>query len=154
MITISLGSVEQMQANSLGLFEQHYQELTLHKDIIKLDPDWAQYLKLQALGMLAVFVAKDNEQLIGYSVFFVHNSHLHYKHLKVASNDVLFVTKPYRTTSNAGLKLIKFADKYFQETLGAGCKIVYHIKEANDFSPILKRYGYTHEEIIMGKVIG
>jgi hypothetical protein len=154
MIHITLGSVADMQKNSLELFEEHYQELTLHKDMVKLEPNWEKYKRLEDLKMLLTIVAKDEDKIIGYSVFFVHaDGHLHYKSLKIASNDILFVSKPYRTKSTAGLKLIRYAEKYFQETLEHNYKIFYHIKAANDFSLILKRMGYSHEETIMGKAI-
>ena len=154
MITIELGSTKDMQENSEELLKEHYEELALNKDFVKLEPDWDRYYRLEELGMITVFLAKDEEKVVGYSVFFTHpHGHIHYKSLKMASNDVLFLTKEYRTRSSAGLKLLRYADEYFRQHLGEGCKICYHIKASNDFSPILKRFGYNHEEVIMGKVL-
>lgn len=33
-----------------ALLDMHYQELTLHKDVIKLEPQWSQYAALEQLG--------------------------------------------------------------------------------------------------------
>lgn len=150
MIRIEMGSVAVMQEEGQTLLDEHYQELTLNKDVVKLDVDWPRYQRLEKLGSLVCFVARLNGVLIGYSVF-IYSFHMHYKTCKMASNDVLFLKKEYRTKSSAGLKLLRFAEEYLKN-IGV-TKILYHVKKSNNFNPILERMGFAHEEYIMGKIL-
>lgn len=150
MIEIRVESVDSMEKLLPPLLEEHYEELTLNKDVVKLDVDWARYRNLEAAGALFALGAWDKEALVGYAVFFLQH-HAHYKSLCVASNDVLFLRKQYRTKSTAGLRLIKESEARLK-ALGVA-KIVWHIKHANDWSQILYRSGYADEEKIVGKLL-
>jgi hypothetical protein len=143
--------VSDVQSEIQPLLEEHYKELTLNKDMVSLEVDWAKYKKLEEMNMLSVLTIRINGVLIGYSVFFVQ-SHIHYKSLKTASNDVLFLKKEYRSGSRAGLMLIKNSEKHLA-SLGVQ-KIIWHIKLSNDWSKILIRLGYVTEEVILGKLLG
>jgi hypothetical protein len=127
----------------------HYQEITLYKDKVKLNPDWEAYKKLENNNQFFLFTARINEELIGYSAFFL-KPHIHYKDILVASNDVLFLKKEHRV-GKVGLKLIKYSEQKMKE-LGAN-KITWHIKMSNDFRPILHRMGYIDEDIIVGRML-
>lgn len=131
------------------LLELHYQELTLHKEHIKLDPDWKKYETLANANNLAVITARDNGILVGYSVFFITN-HMHYKQNKMAMNDVLFLHPDYRK-GMTGIKLIKESERALLN-LGV-IKIIWHIKFAKDFRSILYRMGYVDEDAIVGKIL-
>jgi len=132
------------------LLKLHYQELTLHKEHIALDPDWERYADLERAGKLLIFTARDEERLVGYSVFFINN-HIHYKNNLFAVNDVLFLHPEYRKNS-CGPRLIKFCDEEVSK-LGK-VKITWHVKVSRDFRPILHRLGYVDEEVICGKMAG
>ena len=127
----------------------HYQEITLYKDKVKLNPDWKAYKKLEDNNQFFLFTARINKELIGYSAFFL-KPHIHYKDILVASNDVLFLKKEHRV-GRVGLKLIKYSEQKMKE-LGAN-KITWHIKSSNDFRPILHRMGYIDEDIIVGRML-
>jgi hypothetical protein len=129
------------------LLPLNYEELTLNKDHVKLDPDWNRYQCMSDNSELSIFTARDGVELVGYAFFFVL-PHIHYKNLVVANNDVLFLKKEYRT-GMTGIKFLKYCD----EQLKSRCdKITWHIKDTNDFSPLLKRMGYSVEDTIMGKI--
>ena len=131
------------------LIEQHYEELTLHKETIKLDPDWDRYKKL-AENNQAVFIGvRDNFKLVGYSLFFIA-PHIHYKENIMANNDVLYLLPEYRK-GLTGIRLIKFCEQHLQ-SLGVD-KIIWHIKFAKDFRNILYRMGYIDEDALVGKII-
>lgn len=131
------------------LLEEHYQEIALHKDVVKLDPDWERY-GLLAKNKTAVFIgARDNGKLIGYSVFFLV-THIHYKQLKMASNDVLYLDPEYRK-GMTGIKLIKASEEILKKLDVQ--KILWHIKFAKDFRKILYRMGYEDEDAIVGKIL-
>jgi GNAT superfamily N-acetyltransferase len=131
------------------LLELHYQELTLNKDLVKLDPRWQDYRLLEQLGRFVIFTARDDGNLVGYSAYFL-NKHLHYSGLTVAQNDVLFVHPDSRRGTTA-LRFLTYAEEQLK-ALGAD-KLVYHIKFSLDWRPILHRRGYADEEVMVGKLL-
>ncbi len=149
MIITSVESVANVRGEIQPLLERHYQELTVGKEVVVLEVDWDKYENLERMNMLSVVTARDEGVLIGYSVFFIY-SHMHYKSLKAASNDVLFLDKEYRK-GRAGLKLLKESEIQLAR-LGVR-KITWHIKTSLDWSKILLRMGYAQEELVMGKLL-
>lgn len=147
---ITYQSESYFTARDDGLIQMHYDEIALHKEAIPLAPDWHRYDLMDAAQDLACITARDDGKMIGYSVFFLQN-HIHYMTTRMASNDVLYLHPDYRK-GRIGIKLIQHSEKHLQ-WLGVK-KIVWHIKTANDFSPILKRMGYGNEEVVMGKILG
>lgn len=128
------------------LLRDHYAELTLNKDKVRLDPDWAQYDALEAADKLRIYTARDLGELVGYAFFFV-TPHIHYRKLTVATNDVLFLKSEYRK-GMTGIRFLKYCE---QELFKCADKVTWHVKAAVDFGPILQRMGYSHEDTIMGK---
>lgn len=128
----------------------HYQELTMHRDKIKLAPDWELYDKMEKVGTFYLLTARDSDtnDLIGYSAWFV-KPHIHYKETIVAANDVLFLRKDHRV-GMTGIKLIKYSE---QEMKKYAHKITWHVKGEPDFRPILHRLGYIDEDVIVGKML-
>jgi hypothetical protein len=131
------------------LLELHYQELTLNKERVKLDPMWERYATLEMAGAFVVYTARSEGKLIGYSAFFI-NVHMHYADLKVAINDVLFLHPDYRT-GRTGIGLIRFCERELLKWSGPH-KIVWHAKTSNDLADILIRMGYSVEETVLAKL--
>ena len=72
----------------IPLLEAHWQEIAHYKDI-PLDPDFDAYFRAEDAGMLRVFTARDeNDVLIGYAVFLIRFN-IHYKSSKQALQDVI-----------------------------------------------------------------
>jgi len=132
-----------------GLLELHYQELTLDKNVIKLDPDWHRYQTLLKENKLCIVVARDDDLLVGYSVFFL-DWHIHYKNNMFARNDVLFLAPSHRQ-GMTGIKLIKYSEMVL-EALNVS-KITWHIKYSKDFRKILHRLGYQDEEVVVSRAL-
>lgn len=130
------------------LLDMHYAELTLNKDVVRLNPDWPQYVALEEQGRVHVFTIRESGALIGYAAFFLA-PHIHYKDLLVATNDLIFLLPECRR-GGVGRKFIAFCEERMRE-LGAN-KVTFHIKKHLDWSPMLYRDGYEQEEVIMGKV--
>jgi hypothetical protein len=141
--------LKECQPDMYELIEEHYQELTLNKGVVKLNPDWARYQKLEDENKLHIFTARNDGKLVGYSFFFL-DTHIHYRDLLVATNDVLYLTASYRL-GITGIRLIKYSEAELQK-LGAK-KVTWHIKESKDLSPILNRMGYFAEDTILGKLV-
>lgn len=133
----------------IDLVKKHYEEVTLHKEIKKLDPDWDRYLKLEALSQFVFLTARDDGEMVGYCSMFVM-PHIHYKDTLCATNDAIYLLPEYRKT-DVGPKLIGYAEKIAKVM---GCQhIVWHIKYGYDFSPLMYRNGYEDEEKCVGKVL-
>jgi len=132
-----------------SLLQLHYEELTLNKDRVKLDPQWNAYAELERLGRFVVFTARDGDMLVGYNAFFLQK-HMHYAGFTVAQNDVLFLHPDYRL-GMTGIRLLKTSEAGLK---AAGAeKVTYHVKFVKDWRPILHRFGYSDEEVMCGKII-
>lgn len=150
MITIQQESLDVILPQVKELLDEHYEELTMNKDRVKLDPWFDEYLRLEAAKQFYTVTARDDGILIGYSSFIV-KPHLHYRTIMTATSDVMFLKKEYRTASTAGLKLIKQSIEMIK-SMGIS-KMVFRIKDSNDFSAILLRYGFTLEDRVYSKFL-
>lgn len=138
-----------MATEAQPLLNEHYEEITLHKDVMKLNPDWIKYAVLEERGELHCFSVRHEGTLVGYAVFFL-TPHIHYKDSLVATNDIIYFLPQYRR----GLTPVKFIKYCEAEMKKKGAvKLVFHVKLAHDWSPILSRLGYDPEEVMHGKVL-
>lgn len=149
MLTIECEKLEKVLPEIKQLLLEHYEELTLNKNKIKLKPVWDRYFDMEQSGKFFALIARIDNQVVGYSGFIL-DKHLHYEDILVATNDVLFLKKEYRL-GMTGIKLLKFSEQYMKNQ-GAN-KITWHIKYSNDFRNILYRMGYANEDIIVGKLL-
>lgn len=149
MIKFNTEKVLDIKDELKSLLDKHYEELTLDKDVVKLNPIWSLYAELEEKNQFFLFTVRDEDVLVGYSAFFM-KPHIHYKDLIVATNDVIFLKKEYRL-GITGIKLLKYSEQKIRE-LGAK-KITWHVKYSNDFRPILHRMGYSDEDVIVGKIL-
>lgn len=132
------------------IVHEHWEELALDKDQIKLDPDYNRYESIDALGVIHLVTARDNGILIGYCIFFVMPA-LHYKNSKQAVYDIFYLRKPYRKGRN-GIRFIKFAEESLKKV---GVQKVYMgVKLNNDFGKVFEYLGFTPAERIYIKMIG
>jgi len=92
------------------LLEKHWEMVALNQGKIRLNPDWKEYARLDAAGILRIFTARQEGKLVGYCVLLVSQS-IHYKDHKFASNGVVFVLPEYRSGAT-GYKLIKYAEDH------------------------------------------
>ena len=131
------------------LLEQHWQEIALNKDIIKMNPDWEAYARLDAVNSLRIYTARKDDQLMGYFVVLVSKS-LHYRDHLFANNDVIFLSKSARK-GLTGVKLIKYAI----ESLAAEGITKLHIntKAHQPFDAILERLKFEAIERVYSLVL-
>ena len=150
MIELKIESIQSVIDEGLELINQHWDEVAFCKDKVPVDPNWEGFKEIERKESLFVMTARDEGRLIGYAVFVLH-SLMHYKTCWAASNDAIFVDKDYRSKSSVGLRLIKTCEK---ELKNRGIhRIFWHVKPTNDWTPVLKRMGYTVEDVIMGKYV-
>lgn len=131
------------------LLEQHWQEIALNQEVIKLNPDWEAYYDLEEAGALKIFTARSDGKLIGYFVVLCRK-HLHYVDHVFAFNDILYVHKDYRK-GLTGAKLMKFSEKCLKED-GVSVLVV-NTKRHKPFDSLLEWLGYKHIENIYSKLL-
>lgn len=126
------------------LLQLHYEEIAHYKDI-ELKPDKEFYFNAEDQGRLRVFTVRDDNILVGYSVYFLkHNPH--YKDSLQASQDVVFIRKDKR---GQGREFVKWCDEQLKEM---GVDVVYHhVKAAFNWGPMLEKQGYKLIDHIYGK---
>lgn len=133
------------------LLNQHWKEIALNQDRVKLNPDWEAYADLESDGKLKIFTARtDGGALVGYFVVVV-TRHIHYKDHLFASNDILFLSEEHRK-GFTGIKLIRFAEKCLKED-GVSVLVV-NTKVHRPFDKLLMFLGYSKIERIFSKFIG
>lgn len=149
-ITYQQESLATCKVDAQDLLQQHWEEIALNKDFIKLNPDWEAYYNLEEAGSLKIFTAREDSKLIGYFVVLCRK-HLHYVDHVFAFNDILYLQKDYRK-GFVGAKLMRFAEKCLKED-GVSVMIV-NTKRHKPFDTLLEWLGYKHIENIYSKTLG
>jgi hypothetical protein len=124
------------------LIQEHWKEIALHQDDIKLEPNWNTYSRLADQGALRVYTARKSGELVGYFVCIVMPS-LHYMRHLFANNDIIFLKKSERK-GTAGIRLIKFA---IEELKKDGVTLInVNVKKKQDFGKVLEHLEFEHVE--------
>lgn len=128
------------------LLQVHWEEIAHYPDI-KLDPDYAGFLKLEELGFLRCYTGRDEGKMVAYAIFLVKES-LHYQTSLQATQDILFVHPDYRK-GMTGFRLVRFCDG---ELKREGVQVVYHhVKAAHNWGNLLEHMGYGLVDLIYAK---
>lgn len=131
------------------LLVEHWEEIARNKDLMVLAPDEDTYAALEKAGILFTLGAFDGDELVGYSATMVHQ-HLHYKALRYATNDVLFVSKRHRQ-GRLGVRLMRETELIAKER-GAQL-MLWHAKTDTPLEAILPRMGYAVQDVIFSKAL-
>jgi hypothetical protein len=143
-VTFSCERVADVWPEIYPLFEKHWQEIGEYKDI-PLDPDFETYKKIDEMGMIRVYTAREGATLIGYCVFFI-NPNLHYKNTKQALQDVMFIQKDKR---GFGKKFMVWCD---EQLMADGVDVIHrYMSKDNDFGVLLERIGYEFMALIYSR---
>lgn len=132
------------------LIQLHWDEIALHKDVIRLNPDWEAYQNLEDNHKLRVFTARDEGKLVGYFVVLV-GTNLHYKDHLFANNDIIYLHGDYRK-GFAGVRLIKFAEKCLKDD-GVSVLTI-NTKVHQPFDKLLDRLEFNEIERVYSKYLG
>lgn len=134
------------------LLEAHRRELATHPDIMELAPRLDVYRQLEAEGRLLSLILEDDKAgIVGYSVNIL-SQNLHYGALKVCQNDVLFVSKSYRS-EGGGRAIIRATEL---NARADGCKyMLWHAKRDTPLEALLRRdEAYQVQDVVYGRVLG
>lgn len=132
------------------LFYNHWEEIALYKDKIKLNPDWSFYEAIYESGNLGIYTVRKDEKLIGYFIV-VAKPHPHYKDNLFAVNDILYLSPEYRK-GLVGYKLIKFVEEDLKK-MGISVLVV-NTKVHKPFDALMERLGFNLIERVYSKYIG
>jgi GNAT superfamily N-acetyltransferase len=119
------------------LIAKHFVEIARFKDF-RVEPDFMYYQVADDSGMLRIYTARFDKQLVGYSVFMLYK-HPHFKSSLQAHEELLFLD-PERRKGDLGDKLIGFCDEQLEKD---GVDVICHtVSVERDFSLLLLRRGY------------
>ena len=148
-ITYQQEFLSQVRVESLALIDEHFKEVYPARDVYGLEMDWDTYAKLEELGMLKIFTARDGSTLVGY-LWVIVSPNIHSKGNYTACDDGLFVASSHRGKSVA-VKLIKFVEKCLRED---GLKTFHLVGTAEKpIDSLVERLGYKQIETKFQKVL-
>lgn len=149
-VTYQIEKLSNVLSEMKPLLQKHWEEVALHKDVIKLNPDYDEYQELEDAGVVRIATARDGEALIGYFIT-MSQPHLHYKDHIYAVNDILYLSEEYRGADTA-VGLFQFAEKDLKD-LGVDVLII-SMKTAKPFDALCEALGHTNVERTYSKFIG
>lgn len=132
------------------LWNEHWEEVAINRDVIRLDPDIAQYNEMERAGSLHVVVGRYAGKIVGYHISIIR-PHLHYRTSLSAFTDVYFIRKSHRK-GMTGVRMFK-AVEHTLKARGVQ-KMFTGTKKHLDMGPIFERLGWTPTETLYTKVIG
>jgi DNA-binding Lrp family transcriptional regulator len=145
-VAFNLETLAQAKPDGEPLLRRHWAEIAHYQDI-PYAPRWEVYETLERAGILRIYTARLDGDLIGYAVYAL-GYNMHYGSSLEATEDVLFLV-PEQRKGRVGLKLIKFTDALLKVE---GVQLVKrHVKFAHDHGRILQRMGYEAIDAIYGK---
>ena len=143
-MTFQRESVQQIFNDCLPMLIKHWAEVTPFKSY-DLEPDFGSYLAMEEAGMLRLFTARKDGQLLGYCIFVLRNNR-HYKSKLFAYQDALYVSPQHR---GFGHRFMAWCD---DELKADGVSVVFqYVTERFNFSPILERHKYRQIEQVWAK---
>ena len=128
----------------------HYAELALHQDKVPLSPQYDEYLKRDAAGMILLVTLREAGELIGYFVGFVAPG-LHYSTCLTLHLDIFYVHPDHRG-SGGGIVLFKAVER---EAKRRGVQRLFTgSKMHKDASWLFERLGYELVETTYSAWLG
>ena len=125
---------------------KHSAEVYKDEFVERSNPAWDKYKTYGEMKVCWIVTLRDNNILVGYSVFFVYE-HLHHPEIKQAISDSLYLDEKYRK-GRLGVELIKRGEKYL---LDLGVKRILYSAKMPVIEGILKYLGYSEYERVYKK---
>ena len=130
---IRLSDINEMRGMAETMFEDHYQEIALHKSSMELDINWKRYYALEVQDAVVCLAAWLGCEMVGYSVNVIYQ-HMHYRNVRVCHNDVLYVA-PEQRGGGLGVKLIEATES---KARARDCHVIlFHSKPGVDLDEIV-----------------
>jgi GNAT superfamily N-acetyltransferase len=149
-VTVQIEKYDQCIDEGLPLLAAHYEEVAWRKDQIALDIDHDGYRRLEQIGLLVIYTAREDGKLIGYGSWIIQPRNLHYR-MAIARNDVIYVAKSLRGAMVGRMILNFAADDLRRREVKLS---VLHIKESYNWGRMAQYCGYEHVEASWWKWLG
>lgn len=124
------------------LLPLHYEELALNQDKVPLSPQYDEYLRRDAMGMVFLVAAREAGKLVGYFIG-MKAPGLHYSTCLTLIGDIFYIHPDHRDGS-AGVKLFKAvqaeARRQGVQRMFVGCKA------HKDVSGLFEKLGFEFVE--------
>jgi GNAT superfamily N-acetyltransferase len=150
MIRYAVETLNECLEELKPLLHKHYEEIAMYRDRIEFDPDYDAYYRLEEAGALHMVTVRDDGNIIGYYVSFIHHN-LHYRQDKFAVNDILYVDEAYRGGTVA-YKMLRYAEKALKD-IGVSVMTI-HMKTEFPFERLCEALGMDKAEYLYTKYIG
>ena len=130
--------------------ERHWDEIAWTKDLSGVDVSYETYEAVERTGMLRIYTARLDDNLIGYAVYIV-KFHPHYKTVKWAVSDVYWIAPEHRGRT-LGARMFKWVEKMLKEE---GVKVMHTTgKTAHPQAKrLLMKLGHSEIEWGVGKIL-
>lgn len=150
MITYQVEAWSDVWREMEPLWADHYKEIALDQDKIKLNVDLDSYAHYEETGALHIVTVRKNGELIGYHITILR-THLHYKQSLSGFTDVYYLI-PMHRKGLIGYRLFQIVEQTLKakgvERLFTGTKL--HL----DMGRLFERLGWTETERLYTKLIG
>lgn len=144
MITTAMINPAELVLNWSGLLADNWTETGFD---FPFAPDADMYQRMFDAGVIFAIAALKDEAVIGYCVIFVA-PHPHNPAVVVASNDVIFVARPYRN----GIATARLMHAAEAEAKRRGAmRFTWHCRAGTEFAEMLSRHGYTPVDHVVMK---
>lgn len=128
------------------LFVEHWEHLAHHRDVIKLDPAWNEYLDLEKRGKLHIITVRKDGVLVGYAFGMLYH-HLHYRSTLYAHSDMFIISKKARDGFASGVRVHRLLKEFLGMMRDLGAKKVYvSFKVDHDLTTVVERLGMKFVE--------
>ena len=149
-LTIRPLSVDELASDALApMVRRHWEEVALHKGLMRLDPDWLRYRAMEQRGLLLALALEVDGEVVGYTLGTVA-PHLHYQDLMVYANDAVFVDAKHRG-GGVGLRLMRETERV-AKSRGAQMA-AWHAKQGTRMDALMPRLGYGVQDIIYTRAL-
>lgn len=95
MLTAAPESFPEFLEEVKPLLPEHYRELALNQDRVPLSPQYGEYLRRDALGMVLTIALRDAGKLVGYFIGFIAPG-LHYSTCLTLQLDIFWIHPDHR----------------------------------------------------------
>lgn len=148
MITFCVESVDNFYMGAKELLQDYWSEADERRDGAEMSIDLGVYRKLESIGMLQIFTARENEEILGFVIFTVAPCQ-HTGQVK-AGSEISYVIPSMRGTGLIDDLFNRAAIALKQE----GAEIMFcTLKSEFPHEEFVKRTGFKHVENVYMKEI-
>lgn len=133
-----------------AFFPAHYAELAEDREFVPLDPDYPEYLRRDAAGMVLFVALREDGRIVGYVVSFIAKG-LHYQSTLTMHTDIFYILKEHRRGLAGPLQMFRVVQR---EARRRGVRRWYAgEKIAHQVGPLFRRLGMRPVETMWSMML-